>query len=225
MDIIIINGSPRKNGATAKILHKLEENLLLHKDVAVEFVDISALNFTPCSGCCSCYKNGQCYLDDDAEKLSVRIGKADGLIIGSPTYASNISGQLKQFIDRGHFVIEQLLHDKYAISVATGENYGSKDTSKVLNKLLQYSGAVLSGKIVLNLPFNGSPQSVSIKKQISRLSEKFYADIKTKRKPFLQSAIHKIIFSVGIKPFVKSKGATYQGVITKWRNSRILADE
>ncbi len=222
MDIIIINGSPRKNGATSKFLHRMEEKLLLHKDVSVEFVNIGELNIMPCSGCCSCYKTGHCFINDDAEKLSARIEKADGLIIGSPTYASNISGQLKLFIDRGHFVIEQLLYGKYAISVATGENYGSKDTSKILNKLLQYSGAVLSGKMVLNLPFNSTPQNSSIEKRLNLLAEKLYADIKGKKKYLFQLIIHKIIFFIGIKPFVMSKGKQYQGVVAKWNNSHAV---
>ena len=42
------------------------------------------------------------------ENLSKNIETADGIIIGSPTYASNVSGQMKVLIDRGHFVIEQL---------------------------------------------------------------------------------------------------------------------
>lgn len=170
MNIVIVNGSPRKNGATSKVLHTLEKNLLVHEDVSIEFVNISELNITPCSGCCSCYQTGHCYIKDDAETLSNKIAMADGLIVGSPTYASNISGQLKQFIDRGHFVIEQLLYDKYAVSVATGENYGSNDTSKILNKLLQYSGAALSGKIVHNLPFNSNPQGIVFEKHLERIS-------------------------------------------------------
>lgn len=61
--------------------------------------------------------------------------------------ASNISGLLKVFVDRGHFVIEQLLKKKYAVSVSTFENYGGNDTAKVINKLLTFSGAKLCGTI------------------------------------------------------------------------------
>ena len=52
-------------------------------------------------------------------------------MIGSPTYVSNVSGLLKTFIDRGHFVIEQLLRSKYAVGIANGENYGSRDTARI----------------------------------------------------------------------------------------------
>lgn len=217
MDIVIINGSPRKNGATAAILHMMEEHLQRKENVFVEFIDISNLEIAPCQGCCLCYKTGHCYRKDDAEKLSDRIEAADGLIIGSPTYASNMSGQLKQFIDRGHFVIEQLLHDKYAISVVTGENYGSRDTSKILTKLLQYSGAKLSGKVEYNLPFNGKPDSdYRVTKKICFLTDKMYHDIRSKKKYLFQHIMHKAVFNVGIKPFVIRKGESYEGVLFRW---------
>lgn len=223
MKIIIINGSPRKNGDTARILHTIEQQLISNKNVSVEFVDISDLKMTPCSGCCSCYKTGHCYMNDDAEELSNRIVLADGLIIGSPTYVSNVPGQLKQFIDRGHFVIEQLLHGKYAISIAIGENYGSNNTSKILTKLLKYSGAKLSGKIIYNLPFSDNPNSNrKLEKQLRLLSNRIFNDIKTQKKYFVQSMLHKIIFSVGIKSFVKSKGQSYNGVVNRWENNHVV---
>lgn len=66
--------------------------------------------------------------------------RRDGIILGSPTYAGNVSGQMKVIIDRGHFVMEQLLYGKYAISVSTYENYGGGDTSKIINNVTTYSG-------------------------------------------------------------------------------------
>ena len=119
----------------------------------IEYINLSEFDISHCKGCCQCYKSGRCFISDDAEMLSEKIEKADGIIIGSPTYASNVSGILKDFIDRGHFVIEQLLTGKFAISVATFENYGGKNTSKILNNLLSYSGAMISGKICIKFPF------------------------------------------------------------------------
>ena len=221
MNIVIINGSPRKKGATSRILHMLEEKLLVYGDVIIEYIDLIDFDIKMCSGCCACYKNGVCHINDDAEKLSNKILAADGLIMGSPTYTSNVSGTLKIFIDRGHFVIEQLLHGKYAITVATGENYGSNDTSKVLNKLMQYSGAFLTGKIVYNTPFNKEISDVGLNKRVSALARKYYFDVKKKRRHPIQSIIYSIIFNVGIKSFVKSKGEKYQGVLDKWKKMDI----
>lgn len=223
MKILIINGSPRNNGATAKILHIMEQELKKHNSASIEYINISQLQIKPCIGCCRCYKTGKCFINDDAETLSNQISQVDGIIIGSPTYASNISGQLKQFIDRGHFVIEQLLYNKYAISVATGENYGSRDTSNILNKLLKYSGAKLSGKLVHNLPFNSNTDcNIKLKKSAKRMANKLYKDIKLHKKYLLQSFIHKIIFNIGIKTFVKTKGEQYIGVLYKWKNNKVI---
>ena len=137
MKIIIINGSHRKKGVTALILHEMYQKLETYPNVEIQFYNVADLNLKYCVGCCKCYKNGKCIFNDDIEKLSENIETADGIIIGSPTYASNISGQMKVIIDRGHFVIEQLLFGKYAISISTYENYGGKDTAKILN--LNYS--------------------------------------------------------------------------------------
>ena len=110
MKIVIINGSPRKNGSTAQML-KIVRNYLEKKiDVEIEYFDLDDMTINSCKGCCYCFKSGKCFMDDDAEKASQLLATADGVIIGSPTYASNISGQLKTFIDRGHLIIEQLLY-------------------------------------------------------------------------------------------------------------------
>ena len=216
MKIVIINGSPRKNGATAGILRAMEDKLT-ENGAETEFFNVCDMDISPCRGCCSCYKTGRCFIDDGGEMLSAKISEADGIIIGSPTYASNVSGQLKQFIDRGHFVIEQLLYSKYAVSVATGENYGSGDTSAGLNKLLKYSGARLSGKIICDLPF-GSGLTEKTREKAYRAADRLFTDISCKKAYFFQSLVHKIIFNAGIKPFVKRKGESYSGVITKWKN-------
>ena len=213
MKIVIINGSPRDKGLTSYILHSIEKRLL-QRGAEIKFVDLYKLNMKQCKGCCVCYKIGCCIYNDDAEKLSLEIANADGLVIGSPTYASNISGILKQFIDRGHFVIEQLLYGKYAISVATGENYGSRDTSKVINKLLSYSGARISGKIIHNAPFNSN---FSNNKKAFNIADKFFNDIETNKQYLIQRIKHNFIFSMGIRPFVRKKGEKYQGVINKWK--------
>ena len=110
MKIIIVNGSHRKNGATAQILQEIYEQLKKYPDVDVQFYHVSDMELKYCVGCSSCYKTGVCIYKDDAEKLSLEMENANGVILGSPTYASNVSGQMKVIIDRGHFVMKQLLY-------------------------------------------------------------------------------------------------------------------
>ena len=132
-------------------------------------VHVSDLSLQYCVGCGSCYKTGACIYKDDIENLSLSVADADGIIIGSPTYASNVSGQMKVIIDRGHFVMEQLLHGKYAICVTTYENYGGRDSTKILNKLLLYSGAKISASIALRNRFNKNPmEDIRLKQRIEK---------------------------------------------------------
>ena len=104
-------------------------------------VNLSEIKLNFCLGCCQCYQTGVCHIDDDADALSMTISEADGVILGTPTYASSMSGQLKTFVDRGHFVIEQLLKDKHTIVVVTHENAGGGSAAKALKKLCVFSGA------------------------------------------------------------------------------------
>lgn len=217
MKIIIINGSYRKNGATAKILKEIYLNLIKHPNVEVEIINVVDLQLNFCMGCCSCYKTGKCIFNDEIENLSHGIKNADGIILGSPTYASNVSAQMKLIIDRGHFILEQLLYKKYAISVVTYENYGGKDTSKILNKLLLFSGAQISGCILSKSDFNSNPlDNITLKKEIIKKSERLYKDIQIKRNYHIQRIIHYLIFKIGIKPFVLKKGSKYTGVVSHW---------
>ena len=218
MKVVVINGSPRTNGFTAILLHGIEADLK-EKNVDVEYFDLSKIAMAQCAGCCSCYKTGRCYMNDDAELLSQKIGEADGLVLGSPTYASNVSGYMKAFIDRGHFVIEQLLTAKKCVTVATGENYGNRDTRHVLNNLVIYSGGRLAKSIALNAPFNSIH---SLSQEYQRLTRQasncLYNSIAKKKKYLFQSFFHKIIFSLGIRPFVVKKGKAYEGVLNKWKS-------
>ncbi len=222
MKIIIINGSHRKNGATALILHEMYQKLETYPNAEIQFYNVADLNLKYCVGCCKCYKNGKCIFNDDIEKLSGAIETADGIIIGSPTYASNVSGQIKVIIDRGHFVIEQLLFGKYAISVSTYENYGGKDTAKILNKLLCYSGATISNSLVIKTPFSSNPLSNhKTLNKVNNATHKFYKDIHNQKKYLCQKIRHFIIFRFGILPFVRKKENEYQGVVTKWKKHGI----
>lgn len=221
LKIIIINGSHRKSGATAQILNEMYLQLKKYNDADVQIVHAADLDLKYCQGCCSCYKTGKCIFADDAANLSSNIEAADGIIIGSPTYAGNVSGQLKTIIDRGHFVMEQLLYGKYAISVATYENYGGKDTVKILNRLLAYSGAKISGTIAAKTAFNSNPlENMKIKKAVHKKADRLHKDIIGRRKYIFQNIKHFIVFQIGIRPFVTKKGLQYSGVIRRWEGKR-----
>ena len=120
--------------------------------------------------------------------------------------------------------MEQLLYGKYAISVTTYENYGGRDSAKILNKLLLYSGATICGSIVLRNRFNENPmKNIRLKQRIDKVANSFYGDIVERRRYMIQGLIHSIVFNIGIQPFVKRKGMEYEGVMKHWKNNNIIS--
>ncbi len=222
MKIMIINGSPRKNGSTAYLLHEIEKGLM-EQGCEIIFYDLCNQDISFCKGCCICYKTGNCIINDDAEKISRQLGEVDGLVIGSSTIASNVPGTLKVFIDRGHFVIEQLLHGKYAVCVSTYENYGGHETSKILKSLVTLSGATLSGTITEKVPFNSDySANTKLNNKARKYAVKIYNDILHKKPRTIQSLKQKLVIAIGLKPFILRKKDAYTGVQKRWADLGLL---
>lgn len=100
MKIIGFIASPRKEGNTAWVVNKILEGA---KDAGAETQPwyFSDLDIKPCSGCLGCKKsNLTCIIDDDMQKLYEEIENADAIILGSPVYMGQMSGQAKIFTDR-----------------------------------------------------------------------------------------------------------------------------
>ena len=102
MKILVLNGSPRKNGNVSNLLKK-ESDRLLKKNPGAEIIweNVSDLNFNFCHGCMACRSKGSCFLpQDDAHKIENEIKDCDMLMVGTPVYWANMNGKLKSLFDR-----------------------------------------------------------------------------------------------------------------------------
>lgn len=99
MHIIGISGSPRVGGNTDIILQEAL-NAAKEEGATVKLLRISDYNIRPCDACAACFKTKKCVINDDGEKIYQEILKADGVILGSPSYFQGITAQMKTFIDR-----------------------------------------------------------------------------------------------------------------------------
>lgn len=225
MRILIINGSPRSNGATGSVLQEIKDYLEKKENMDIHYHDLGELDIQFCKGCMSCYKNGACVIENDGlEAISQKIDSSDALVIGSPTYVGDISGQLKTFIDRGHFVLEQLLHNKYCFAVSTYENASGNMVIQKLKKLFILSGASVKGSFIMKVDFNDDPfQNKKFKKKLHKKIEKFYQAIKKEKKKSLKEIIFsKIAFKAVIRPSVMNKAEAYAGVIKRWKMVKLI---
>ena len=99
MKVLVLNGSPRRNGLVSQMLEHIAGNLPETCDV--ERIFVHDLTVRPCTGCMSCRSKLRCALpEDDAHRVAEAIRTADALVIGSPCYWGNMSGELKVLFDR-----------------------------------------------------------------------------------------------------------------------------
>jgi multimeric flavodoxin WrbA len=101
--IVGVSGSPRVGGNTDLVL-KVALDAAKAMGADVKLIRISDFTLSPCSGCMSCFGTKKCVNEDDIEKLYGEIVKADGIIMGSPSYFQGVTAQMKIFIDRVGFL-------------------------------------------------------------------------------------------------------------------------
>ncbi|WP_020611708.1 flavodoxin family protein [Sediminispirochaeta bajacaliforniensis] len=100
MKILGINGSPRKNGNTRTIISCMLEGVQKAGGEA-EYIHLPSYHIEGCIGCEKCRKEKRCaQFFDGMQLLYPKIEKADGIILGSPTYNYNMTPWMKAFIDR-----------------------------------------------------------------------------------------------------------------------------
>jgi len=100
--VVGIIGSPRKNGASARLFNVFASELkILAPGAEVEQIQLTDMKMLQCTGCDACLK-GDCPLDkdDDYPKIVNKLVAADAIVVASPVYFFNVPGILKTFIDR-----------------------------------------------------------------------------------------------------------------------------
>ncbi len=101
MKIIGLCGSAAPKSSTKKLIEAALE-AAMEKGAAVEYINIAKLNFKGCLGCNECKKDQTkfCCLKDEMSDLYAKLNYADVILLGSPIYFGDITGQSKCFVDR-----------------------------------------------------------------------------------------------------------------------------
>ena len=224
MEITIINGSPRKNGATFKILNYLCETLKKEcPNVSIVFYDLIDCKPKYCIGCQICYKTGKCIeTDDQIEQIHDQIEQSDGVIFGSPTNGSNVSGLFKVFHDRVHMADEQLLYRKPCINLTTYELAGGNSTLKIMKNMIMIAGGYVSNAIAIKCLFNQNPLTEKNRKKLDNITKGFIAKIRKNSPPMWSKIYNKLAINLFFKPFILKHKEHYKGVIDSWIEKKLL---
>jgi multimeric flavodoxin WrbA len=147
MKIVGIQSSPRgKHSNTLKLLNAALDGAA-EAGADIESIDIAKMNIKYCTACNSCHETGVCAIKDDYEIVLKKLLDADGIVLSSPNYITNVTAQLKTMFDRSPLVIhEQLFDGKYSLSLTTA---GSDEIDFVLgiidNFIVHCGGKTIGG--------------------------------------------------------------------------------
>lgn len=137
MKVLLINGSPHREGNTAIALAEVAKRLADH-GIETRTVWIGANAVQGCVGCYRCMELGRCTFQDSLyNEVREAVESADALIVGSPTYYAGPNGSLCALLDRLFYSSGAHLRGKPAAAVAVARRGGATTTFERLNKYFQ----------------------------------------------------------------------------------------
>ena len=146
MKVLMINGSPRKDGNTARALDEMR-TVLEAEGVEVDCVQVGKQDVRGCVACNACSKLGRCVYDDVVNDIAARFEEADGLVVGTPVYYGSANATTIAVLDRLFYSTPYSKAMKVGAAVAVARRGGLTATFDELNKYFTISGMpVASGQ-------------------------------------------------------------------------------
>ncbi|MDD5145242.1 MAG: flavodoxin family protein [Candidatus Pacebacteria bacterium] len=116
LKIIGISGSPRGRNTNYMLQTVLDASGCYY-----EIILLKDKKIKPCAACGGCYKSHKCVVNDDMQELYEKLPKADIIILASPTFFANVTGIMKNFIDRClPLYLSEKLKGKKAVLLTVG---------------------------------------------------------------------------------------------------------
>jgi multimeric flavodoxin WrbA len=138
--VVAVIGSPRRRGNTATLVDTALEELERRGCDCARIV-LSALRINACDGHEDCGERESCPHDDDMSGVLEQVYAADGLILATPIYYENVSGQMKTFMDRNatRYYHEEWLTPKVAGLIAVAAESSADDTLAAMRRFVALS--------------------------------------------------------------------------------------
>ncbi|MBS3771229.1 MAG: flavodoxin family protein [Bacteroidales bacterium] len=180
MNVLLFNGSPRKEGNTAYLLTRMAD-VFSEKNARSEFIQLGGKPVQGCTACMECRKNKdeRCVIDDDEVNTYIqKMKKADAIVIGSPVYFSQMTPETKAFIDRCGYVIKgngSFLSRKIGAAVTVARRAGMMPAFQSINNFFFINDMIVPGSRYWNVALAKEPGEVQDDEEgykiVTRLAE------------------------------------------------------
>ncbi len=158
MKVLGINGSSRKDGNTAIMIKSVFDELE-KEGIETELLQLSGKTIHGCKACRKCFekKDKRCAFDrDDFNECLAKMIEADGIILGSPTYFTDVTAEMKGLIDRAGFVSfanKRFFRRKTGAAVVAVRRAGSIHVFDTINHFFFITEMMVPGSSYWNMGF------------------------------------------------------------------------
>lgn len=159
MKVLLVNGSPHRNGCTYTALQEVEKELNA-AGVETEIFWIGTKPISGCLGCGQCLKTGKCFMDDPVNEFLEKAAEADGFVFGSPVHYASISGALSSFMDRAFYGKGKIFRYKPAAGIVSCRRGGSTAAFDQLIKYFTISSMPVVSSKYWNMVHGNTPDEV-----------------------------------------------------------------
>ncbi len=165
MKIVAINGSPRKNGNTALLIHEMFK-IFEAEGFQTELVQLGNKPVHGCTACAKCKEeqDGRCHIKNDHLNLCIdKMLEADGIIIGSPVYFADVTTEIKALIDVAGYATRaggHLLKRKVGAGVIAVRRGGALHAFETINNFFLINQMIVPGSSYWNFAIGRNPGDV-----------------------------------------------------------------
>lgn len=165
MKVVAFNGSARKDGNTAILLRRVLA-VLEAEGVETELIQLAGKQIHGCMACSTCrkIKNRECKIvNDPVNGFIAKMAEADGILLGSPTYFSMMTPEMKALIDRAGYVARangDMFQRKIGAAVVAVRRAGGIPTFDAINHFFLISQMIIPGSSYWNVGVGGAKGDV-----------------------------------------------------------------
>lgn len=146
MKVLLVNGSPRKDGNTFVALNEMVK-IFEKEGIEAEIIQVGNQNVRGCIACGRCKDLGKCVFEDVVNETAKKFEEADGIVVGSPVYFASANATLIAYLDRLFFSTKFDKTMKVGAAVVAARRGGITATFDELNKYFSISGMpIASGR-------------------------------------------------------------------------------
>ena len=164
MKVLLVNGSPHKEGCTYTALEEISKTLN-EEGIETEIFWIGNKPVGGCIACGGCRDKGKCVFDDSVNTFAQKAKDADGFVFGSAVHYAGATGNMTAFMDRAFYSISCSGHNDYLMykpvaAISSARRAGTTATYDQMNKYFGITQMPIISSRYWNMVHGHTPEDV-----------------------------------------------------------------